>query len=183
MQIGNKQKTHFLSLCLSLLCRPVTPFIHFYTECKSATNRKHISSLYLSLSSFSLSFVSLLRLSYISTLKCKSATSRIHRSRSTRLLSWFTAENKSTQKLLVRIHNFCTHKCARIAQRFFLWSVEMCSTRMAAVQPYLVTACLGVYCQWLFFQNVIQVQPHGGKNPIVLYQEMWLQGAAHLNTS
>jgi len=30
-------------------------------------------------------------------------------------------------------------------------------------------------CQWLFLQNVIQVQPHGGKNPIVLYQEMWLQ--------
>jgi len=30
-------------------------------------------------------------------------------------------------------------------------------------------------CEWLFFQNVIQVQPHGGKNPIVLYQELWLQ--------
>ena len=35
--------------------------------------------------------------------------------------------------------------------------------------------------QWLFFQNVIQVQPHGGKNPIVLYQEMWLQVFRHVS--
>jgi len=28
---------------------------------------------------------------------------------------------------------------------------------------------------WLFFQNVIQLQPHGSKNHIVLYQEMRLQ--------
>jgi len=34
---------------------------------------------------------------------------------------------------------------------------------------------------WLFFQNVIQVQPHGGKNPIVLYQEMWLQVFRHVS--
>jgi len=33
--------------------------------------------------------------------------------------------------------------------------------------------------KWLFFQNVIQVQPHGGKTPIVLYQEMWLQVFRH----
>ena len=32
-----------------------------------------------------------------------------------------------------------------------------------------------------FFQNVIQVQPHGGKNPIVLYQEMWLQVFRHVS--
>jgi len=35
--------------------------------------------------------------------------------------------------------------------------------------------------QWLFFQNVIQVQPHGGKNPIVLCQEMWLQVFRHVS--
>jgi len=35
--------------------------------------------------------------------------------------------------------------------------------------------------QWLFFQNVIQVQPHGGKNLIVLYQEMWLQVFRHVS--
>jgi len=35
--------------------------------------------------------------------------------------------------------------------------------------------------QWLFFQNVIQVQPHGGKTPIVLYQEMWLQVFRHVS--
>jgi len=35
--------------------------------------------------------------------------------------------------------------------------------------------------QWLFLQNVIQVQPHGGKTPIVLYQEMWLQMLLHFN--
>jgi len=33
---------------------------------------------------------------------------------------------------------------------------------------------------WLFFQNVIQLQPHGSKNPIVLYQEMWLQRWLHV---
>ena len=32
----------------------------------------------------------------------------------------------------------------------------------------------GTVLQWLFSQNVIQLQPHGSKNPIVLYQEMWL---------
>jgi len=35
--------------------------------------------------------------------------------------------------------------------------------------------------QWLFFQNVIQLQPHGSKNPIVLYQEMWLQRWLHVS--
>jgi len=35
--------------------------------------------------------------------------------------------------------------------------------------------------QWLFFQNVIQLQPHGSKNPIVLYEEMWLQRWLHVS--
>jgi hypothetical protein len=35
--------------------------------------------------------------------------------------------------------------------------------------------------QWLFFQNVIQVQLHGGKNPIVLYWEMKLQSDLHVS--
>jgi len=34
---------------------------------------------------------------------------------------------------------------------------------------------------WLFFQNAIQLQPHGGKNHIVLYQEMWLQSRLHVS--
>jgi len=36
-------------------------------------------------------------------------------------------------------------------------------------------------CKWLFFQNVIHVQPHGGKTLIVLYQEMWLQMWLHVS--
>jgi len=35
--------------------------------------------------------------------------------------------------------------------------------------------------QWLF-QNVIQAQPHGGENPILLYQEMWLRWRRHVST-
>jgi len=35
--------------------------------------------------------------------------------------------------------------------------------------------------QWLFFQNAIQLQPYGGKNHIVLYQEMWLQSRLHVS--
>ena len=35
--------------------------------------------------------------------------------------------------------------------------------------------------QCLFSQNVIQLQPHGSKNPIVLYQEMWLQRWLHVS--
>jgi len=35
--------------------------------------------------------------------------------------------------------------------------------------------------QWLFVQNAIQVQPHGGKNPIALYQEMWLRMLLHVS--
>jgi len=34
--------------------------------------------------------------------------------------------------------------------------------------------------QWLFFQNVIQAHPHGGKTPIVLYQEMWMRRRRHV---
>jgi len=37
------------------------------------------------------------------------------------------------------------------------------------------------YYKWLFFQNAIQLQPHGGKNHIVLYQEMWLQSWLHFS--
>ena len=36
-------------------------------------------------------------------------------------------------------------------------------------------------CQWLFFQNAIQVQLHGGTNPIVLYWEMKLQSDLHVS--
>ena len=36
-------------------------------------------------------------------------------------------------------------------------------------------------CTWLFSQNVIQLQPHGSKTPIVLYQEMWLQRWLHVS--
>jgi len=35
--------------------------------------------------------------------------------------------------------------------------------------------------QWLFFENAIQLQPHGGKTHIVLYQEMWLQSWLHVS--
>jgi len=35
--------------------------------------------------------------------------------------------------------------------------------------------------QWLFSQHVIQLQPHGNKNPIVVYQEMWLQRWLHVS--
>ena len=35
--------------------------------------------------------------------------------------------------------------------------------------------------QWLFYQNVIQLQPHGSKNPIVLYQETCLQRWLHVS--
>jgi len=35
--------------------------------------------------------------------------------------------------------------------------------------------------EWLFFHNAIQLQPHGGKNHIVLYQEMWLQSRLHVS--
>ena len=45
----------------------------------------------------------------------------------------------------------------------------------------LVKCSVQFNSQWLFFQNVIQVQPHGGKNPIVLYQEMWLQVFRHVS--
>ena len=33
--------------------------------------------------------------------------------------------------------------------------------------------------QWLFFAIAIQLQPHGGKNHIVLYQETWLRRRLH----
>jgi len=52
---------------------------------------------------------------------------------------------------------------------------------------HLVTLTLCLYnvsheiCQWLFFQNVIQVQLHGSKNPIVVYQEIWLQRWLRVN--
>ena len=36
-------------------------------------------------------------------------------------------------------------------------------------------------CPWLFFQIVIQAQPRGSKNLIVLYQEMWLQKWRHVS--
>jgi len=35
--------------------------------------------------------------------------------------------------------------------------------------------------EWLFFQNAIQLQPHGGKNHIVLYQEMWKERWLHVS--
>jgi len=35
--------------------------------------------------------------------------------------------------------------------------------------------------QWLFFAIAIQLQPHGGKHRIVLYQEMWLQRRLHVS--
>ena len=38
---------------------------------------------------------------------------------------------------------------------------------------------LATACHWLFFQHAIQVQLHGGKNPIVLYWEMKLQDDLH----
>jgi len=34
---------------------------------------------------------------------------------------------------------------------------------------------------WLFFQTATQVQVHGGRNPIVLYQEMKLQFKLHVS--
>jgi len=37
------------------------------------------------------------------------------------------------------------------------------------------------FLEWLFFQNATQVQLHGGKNPIVLYQEMKLQFELHVS--
>ena len=40
---------------------------------------------------------------------------------------------------------------------------------------------LATACHWLFFQNAIQVQLHGGKNPIVLYWEMKLQSDLHVS--
>ena len=36
-----------------------------------------------------------------------------------------------------------------------------------------------MYCKWLFFQNVIQVQLHGGKNS--MYWEMKLQAELHVS--
>jgi len=53
-------------------------------------------------------------------------------------------------------------------------------------------ACRGCKCEmppfnpgetwlWLFFQNATQVQLHGGKTPIVLYQEMKLQFELHVS--
>jgi len=39
---------------------------------------------------------------------------------------------------------------------------------------WLHISILHFCCGRLFSQNVIQLQPHGSKNPIVLYQEMWL---------
>ena len=32
-----------------------------------------------------------------------------------------------------------------------------------------------IHCKWRFLQNLIKAQPHGSKNSIVLYQEMWLR--------
>ena len=37
------------------------------------------------------------------------------------------------------------------------------------------------FTKWLFFQNAIQLRPHGGKNHVVLYQEMWLQRRLHVS--
>jgi len=37
--------------------------------------------------------------------------------------------------------------------------------------------------EWLFFQNAIQVQLHGGKTPIVLYWEMKLQDDLHVSNA
>jgi len=45
----------------------------------------------------------------------------------------------------------------------------------------LLRSNLSKRSKWLFFQNVIQVQPQGGKNPIELYQEMWLQVFRHVS--
>jgi len=42
------------------------------------------------------------------------------------------------------------------------------------------TSCCVGCSWWLFFQNVTQVQLHGGKNPIVLFQEMKLQFELHV---
>jgi len=36
-------------------------------------------------------------------------------------------------------------------------------------------------CQCLFFQNAIQLKPHGGKKYIVFNQEMWLQSRLHVS--
>jgi len=38
-----------------------------------------------------------------------------------------------------------------------------------------------ICCQWLFFQNATQVHLHGGKNPIVLYQDLKLQLKLHIS--
>jgi len=40
---------------------------------------------------------------------------------------------------------------------------------------------LNVSLLWLFFQNATQVQLHGGKTPIVLYQDMKLQFELHIS--
>ena len=44
----------------------------------------------------------------------------------------------------------------------------------------VIVAVISCEWEWLFFQNATQVQLHGGKNPVVLYQEMKLQFELHV---
>ena len=37
------------------------------------------------------------------------------------------------------------------------------------------------WLQWLLFQNVIQLQPHGSKTPVIFYRGMWLQRWLHIS--
>jgi len=59
-------------------------------------------------------------------------------------------------------------------------SLQHTATHCNTLQ-HTATHCNTLQYTATHFQNVIQLQPHGSKNPIVLYQEMWLQRWLHVS--
>ena len=63
----------------------------------------------------------------------------------------------------------------------FVFVFFRCTHLRGAIKHLLNSGPNQIFWKWLFFQNAIQVQLHGGKIPIVLYWEMKLQSDLHVS--
>jgi len=73
-------------------------------------------------------------------------------------------------------YTYCTWMpTARVVPFSELFWLSHCVKLLGQCSTIVCCAITLSYYQWLFFQNVIQSQPRGSKNPIVLYQEIWLR--------
>ena len=74
----------------------------------------------------------------------------------------------------------CVH-ASRVYVCAYVCIYECMYVRMYVLYHAFVFILIYTTSQWLFFHNATKVQLHGGKNPIVLYQEMKLQFELHVS--